>query len=112
IALALGLRQGEALGLQWPQVDLTAGTLRVRNALQRRTWQHGCDDPTSAAPSTTRRNPARKTVADTSGPARHRVLLSAPTMHAGVPTARVAVSSSMTSSPALVGAPSRCPREC
>ncbi len=45
IALALGLRQGEAPGLQWSRVDLAAGTLRVRHALQRRTWQHGCDDP-------------------------------------------------------------------
>lgn len=45
IALALGLRQGEALGLQWSRVDLKAGTLWVRKALQRRTWQHGCSDP-------------------------------------------------------------------
>lgn len=35
IALALGLRQGEALGLPWEAVDLDAGTLRVRQALQR-----------------------------------------------------------------------------
>jgi integrase len=35
VALALGLRQGEALGLQWPDIDLTVGTLRVRRALQR-----------------------------------------------------------------------------
>ena len=45
VALALGLRQGEALGLQWPDVDLTTATVRVRQALQRRTWQHGCTDP-------------------------------------------------------------------
>jgi integrase len=45
VALAVGLRQGEALGLQWPRVDLTTGTMRVREALQRRTWQHGCSDP-------------------------------------------------------------------
>jgi integrase len=45
VALAVGLRQGEALGLQWPRVDLTTGTMRVREALQRRTWQHGCNDP-------------------------------------------------------------------
>ncbi len=36
IALALGLRQGEALGLQWLDVDWDAGTLWVRRALQRR----------------------------------------------------------------------------
>jgi integrase len=35
LALAAGLRQGEALGLHWQDVDLDAGTLRVRVALQR-----------------------------------------------------------------------------
>jgi integrase len=36
VALALGLRQGEALGLQWDAIDLDAGTMRIRQALQRR----------------------------------------------------------------------------
>jgi integrase len=35
VGLALGLRQGEALGLWWDDVDLDAGLLRVRRALQR-----------------------------------------------------------------------------
>jgi integrase len=35
VALAIGLRPGEALGLQWQDVDLEAGTLSVRRALQR-----------------------------------------------------------------------------
>jgi integrase len=35
LALALGLRQGEALGLPWDAVDLEAGRLRIRQALQR-----------------------------------------------------------------------------
>ena len=35
VALAVGLRQGEALGLRWDDVDLEAGTLTVRHALQR-----------------------------------------------------------------------------
>ena len=35
VALALGLRQGEALGLMWSDVDLDAGILRVRRAAQR-----------------------------------------------------------------------------
>ncbi|MER7439828.1 tyrosine-type recombinase/integrase [Micromonospora avicenniae] len=35
IGIALGLRQGEVLGLRWEDVDLTAGTLRVRGQLQR-----------------------------------------------------------------------------
>jgi integrase len=35
VALALGLRQGEALGLKWEDVDLEAGCLHVRHALLR-----------------------------------------------------------------------------
>jgi len=35
VALAVGLRQGEALGLHWQDVDLDNDTLRVRTALQR-----------------------------------------------------------------------------
>jgi integrase len=35
VALALGLRQGEALGLRWQDVDLEARQLHVRHALQR-----------------------------------------------------------------------------
>ncbi|WP_254549593.1 tyrosine-type recombinase/integrase [Catellatospora tritici] len=42
LALALGLRQGEALGLQWCDLDATAGTLTVRRAIQRQVWRHGC----------------------------------------------------------------------
>jgi integrase len=45
VALALGLRQGEALGLRWQHVDLDAGTLAVRWQLQRFGWRHGCPDP-------------------------------------------------------------------
>jgi integrase len=35
VALFLGLRQGEILGLHWADIDLDAGTLRVTQALQR-----------------------------------------------------------------------------
>lgn len=35
VALALGLRQGEALGLRWEDIDLETGILSVRWALQR-----------------------------------------------------------------------------
>lgn len=35
VALAMGLRQGEALGLRWQDVDLDTGTLHVRRQLQR-----------------------------------------------------------------------------
>jgi integrase len=34
-ALAVGLRQGEALGLRWDDIDLDRGSLTVRSALQR-----------------------------------------------------------------------------
>ncbi|WP_308191150.1 tyrosine-type recombinase/integrase [Amycolatopsis tucumanensis] len=67
IALALGLRQGEAIGLKWTDLKVqwhhgcgvaepcgkkrpedcpfaqVTGMLTVRRALQRQTWQHGCD---------------------------------------------------------------------
>jgi integrase len=35
VAMSLGLRQGEALGLRWGDVDFEAGTLHIRYALQR-----------------------------------------------------------------------------
>jgi integrase len=35
VALALGLRQGEALGLRWADIDFDARTMRVRCQLQR-----------------------------------------------------------------------------
>lgn len=43
LALSLGMRQGEALGLLWEDVDLDEGVLRVRRAVQRHTWEHGCE---------------------------------------------------------------------
>lgn len=42
VALALGLRQGEALGARWADVDLDAGVWRVRQQLQRVAYRHGC----------------------------------------------------------------------
>ncbi len=47
LALAVGVRQGEALGLTWPCVDLTdldRATVRVAYELVRLPWQHGCED--------------------------------------------------------------------
>jgi len=44
VALALGLRQGEALGMRWGCIDLKVGTLRVFQ-LKRTRYRHGCDDP-------------------------------------------------------------------
>ena len=35
LAIALGLRRGELLGLKWDDLDLDKATLRVRRVLQR-----------------------------------------------------------------------------
>lgn len=42
VGLALGLRQGEALGLRWSYLDLDAGEMRVWWQLHRRSYEHGC----------------------------------------------------------------------
>lgn len=45
VALALGLRQGEALGLKWTDVDLKNGMLRIRRGRLRPKYAHGCEEP-------------------------------------------------------------------
>lgn len=45
LAISLGLRRGEVLGLSWADVDLDVGRLQVRRQLERRDWKHGCADP-------------------------------------------------------------------
>jgi integrase len=45
VALALGIRQGEALGLRWSYVDLETGVIKAWFQIQRAKWRHGCDDP-------------------------------------------------------------------
>lgn len=45
VALALGIRQGEALGLRWSYIDLTTGEIRAWFQIQREEWRHGCDAP-------------------------------------------------------------------
>jgi integrase len=44
VALALGLRQCEALGLRWRHADLDRGEIRVLQ-LKRSLYRHGCADP-------------------------------------------------------------------
>ncbi|MEU2345936.1 tyrosine-type recombinase/integrase [Streptomyces sp. NPDC013082] len=44
IALALGLRQGEVLGMQWTDVDFELSVIRVRRGRLRPRYQHGCGD--------------------------------------------------------------------
>jgi len=51
VALALGLRQGEALGLRWADVDLEAGTLAVRRQLGRAPYSHGCASDANGEPT-------------------------------------------------------------
>jgi integrase len=43
VGLAQGLRQGEALGLRWPYVDLDEATMNVWWQLSRRAFEHGCE---------------------------------------------------------------------
>nr|WP_237554626.1 site-specific integrase [Streptomyces sp. SID4948] len=45
VALALGLRQGEVLGLKWEDVDLDGGFLMVRRSRHRPQYAHGCTEP-------------------------------------------------------------------
>jgi integrase len=42
VALTLGLRKGEALGLKWRDIDFRQRTLTIRRTVQRLNWQHGC----------------------------------------------------------------------
>lgn len=44
VALAFGLRQGEAFGLHWEDVDLDAGYIRIRKNRLRPKYAHGCGD--------------------------------------------------------------------
>jgi len=50
LALALGLRQGEALGLRWEDVELDHGVLRVRRSRLRPRYVHGCGGACGQAP--------------------------------------------------------------
>lgn len=45
VALALGLRQNEALGLRRPYVDLDKAVIRVHWQITHERYRHGCDDP-------------------------------------------------------------------
>ncbi len=58
VILALGLRLGEATGLCWPDVDLDAGRLTVRHALQRVAGAWTLVDPKSELSRRTVRLPA------------------------------------------------------
>ncbi|WP_128818105.1 tyrosine-type recombinase/integrase [Streptomyces sp. S063] len=75
VALALGLRQGEALGLKWADVDVDRGVLMVRRSRRRPRYAHGCGDPCGRkagfCPQRKRTNPE---TADTKSRAGRRVV--------------------------------------
>lgn len=45
LGMAVGPRQGEALGLRWSDIDLDDGVVTIQWQLQRRTWRHRCESP-------------------------------------------------------------------
>lgn len=47
LAVSTGLRQGELLGLRWPDIDLGEGVLRVRHGLQRQDGEYRFVEPKS-----------------------------------------------------------------
>jgi integrase len=64
LALALGLRQGEALGLRWDDLDLDHGVLRVRRSRLRPRYAHGCGGTCGRPPGLC---PQRTNVRQTAG---------------------------------------------
>jgi integrase len=50
LALALGLRQGEALGLTWDDIDLDKATIRIRRSRLRPRYAHGCGNTCGKRP--------------------------------------------------------------
>ena len=82
IALALGLRQGEVLGLHWPDVDLDAGILKITTSRARPVYEHGCR---SACGKTPGRCPSRIQLNADDGPTKS----SAGKRRVGLPAALV-----------------------
>ncbi len=76
IALALGLRQGEALALTWSDVNLDVGTVRVRSTRLRPTYEHGCGGVCGrpAAGNCPRRRQTSPNVGETKSAAGQRVV--------------------------------------
>jgi integrase len=85
IAFALGLRQGEVLGLKWSDVDLEDCRLVVRRARLRPQWLHGCGGSCGrgVAGNCPQRLAARPDAADTKSRAGRRAI--------GLPDALVAL---------------------
>lgn len=84
IALALGLRQSEALALRWEDVDLEANSLRVRATRLRPVYEHGGDGKCRKTPGyCPRRRQTNGVVGATKSAAGNRVV--------GLPDALVAL---------------------
>lgn len=49
LALAVGTRKGESIGFRWSRLNKKTKVLRVAKQRQRRTYEHGCEDPTACA---------------------------------------------------------------
>lgn len=49
--LTIGLRQSEALGLAWSDLDLKARRIRVERKLYTMTWKHGCPGADDGSPT-------------------------------------------------------------
>jgi len=60
LGMLLGLRQGEVLAITWDKVDLNGcpAMLAIDEQVQRRTWEHGCEDPVACNKGRDR-NPCR-----------------------------------------------------
>lgn len=69
VALALGLRQGEALGLKWEHIDLQSGMMRIRRNRLRPKYEHGCGDACGRKAGYC---PERKQVRADTGPTKSR----------------------------------------
>ncbi|MFB9631426.1 tyrosine-type recombinase/integrase [Nonomuraea helvata] len=76
MGIALGLRQGEALGLRWAHVDLDKGILRVRRSRQRPKYAHGGgDQPCGRKPGyCPKRKQVNEATSDTKSKAGRRVI--------------------------------------
>jgi hypothetical protein len=66
LALAIGTRQGETIGLKWSRLNDKTRTLTIVTQLQRQTWEHGCDDPHACGAARHKTQPCRE------GCARHQ----------------------------------------
>src|SRR5437879_1608848 len=60
LALAIGTRQGETIGLKWSRLKDDTRMLTIAKQLQRRTWEHGCSDPHSCGERYHKTEPCKK----------------------------------------------------